>query len=66
MARAHGGDITINGFLKFCNFLNFHIFIRITSNVLVSNIFGTAAFKMLVFFALLNEESPTRSVPESL
>ena len=66
MATAHGGDITVNGFLKFCNFLNFHIFIRVTSNVLVSNIFETAAFKMLVFFASLNEESPTRSVPESL
>ena len=65
MATAHGGDITVNGFLKFCNFLNFHIFIRVTSNVLVSNIFETAAFKMLVFFASLNEESPTRSVPES-
>ena len=63
MATAHGGDITVNGFLKF---LNLHIFIRVTSNVLVSNIFGTAAFKMLVFFASSNEESPTRSVPESL
>ena len=65
IVAVYGGSITVNGFLKLCNFLNFHMFIIGTSNALVSNIYGTVAFKIPVFFASLNEESPTRSVPES-
>ena len=34
------------------------MFIIGTSNALVSNIYGTVAFKIPVFFASLNEESP--------
>lgn len=41
------------------------MFVIGTSNALVSNIYETVAFKIPVFFASLNEESPTRSVPES-
>ena len=51
--------------MDFQIFRNIHKFVRGPSNLLLSNIYRTAGFKTLVFFALLNKESPKRSISES-